>query len=60
MPTKFPDLPPLPDPSLPVKKIAEGFETVKKQLADADEARKRLLESLDDARKRFEQSLRRR
>lgn len=42
MPTYFPDLPKLPDPSAPFKKAAEGMQTLATQMQEAENAREQM------------------
>ena len=58
-PTYFPNLPPLPDPADPVKRITEGLNQLVDQLREADAARKSLMDAGDKLRESVEGALKR-
>lgn len=57
--TRFPDLPPLPDITTPIKKVAEGLKSAAEGLKEADQAGREIGEALSDGRKTLGEMLRR-
>ena len=57
--SKFPELPPLPDISLPLKKLAEGVGAAANGLKVADEAGEQLTESVKKTRENIEKIMKR-
>jgi len=57
--TRFPELPPLPDIVMPIKKFAEGIKIAAETLDEADEAGEQFSDAMADTKENFERIIRR-
>ena len=58
MPTYFPDFPPLPDPSMPAKRLSDAVEQAKKHGQQIDQARDELVANAQAIKGLIEKALR--